>query len=67
MTDCNTAINSIIRKIFDFQNRLSVRTLREIGGYKSIYIIFAEAQKKFLTDAQKHSNPVVKHLSSVVV
>ena len=64
MTDCNTAINSTIRKIFDFRNRLSVRTLRKIGGYKSIYVIFAEAQKKFLIDAQKHSNPVVKHIST---
>ena len=37
MTNCNTAINSVIRKIFGFAHRQSVRTLREISGYKSIY------------------------------
>ena len=63
MTDCNTAINSIVRKIFGFEQRQSVRFLREISGYKSIYNIFAEAQKKFLTLAECHINPVIKHLA----
>ena len=63
MTDCNTAINSVVRKIFGFEQRQSVRFLREISGYKSIYNIFAEAQKKFLTLAECHINPVIKHLA----
>ena len=65
MTDCNTAINSVIRKIFGFQHRQSVRFLRTIGGYKSIYHIFASAQKNFILSAKCHTNPVIKYLGEV--
>ncbi len=65
MTDCNTAINSVIRKIFDFRWRQSVRELRKEGGYKSIYIIFAEAKKKFETQAKTHSNPIIRYFASM--
>ena len=67
MTDCNTAINSVIRRIFDLRWRQSVRLLRKISGYKSIYIIFAEAKNKFLTQAETHSNPVVRYFASVIL
>ena len=66
-TDCNTAIDSVIRRIFDLRWRQSVRLLRKISGYKSIYIIFAEAKNKFLTQAETHSNPVVRYFASVIL
>ena len=64
MTNCNTAVNSIIRKIFGFAHRQSVRTLREISGYKSIYTIFANSQSKFLQLAQQHKNSVIRFIAS---
>ena len=60
MTSCNTAVNSVIRKIFGFQQRQSVRTLREISGYLSIYNIFANAHSKFLSQARSHRNRIVQ-------
>jgi len=63
MTDCNTAINSAIRKIFGLQNRLSVRELRTISGLRSIYEIFASAKKKFEREALNHCNSVIKFIA----
>ena len=60
MTSCNTAVNSVIRQIFGFQHRQSVRTLREMSGYLSIYNIFANARSKFLSQAQMHRNQIVR-------
>ena len=48
MTDCNTAINSAIRKIFGINMWQSVRDLRKDSGFRSIYEIFAKAKSKFL-------------------
>ena len=59
MTNCNTAVTSI-RIIFGFQHRQSVRTLREMSGYLSIYNIFANARSKFLSQAQMHRNQIVR-------
>ena len=67
MTDCNTAINSAIRKIFGFEVRQSVRLLRTISGFRSIYEIFASAKKKFEKEAQTHHNSVIKFIASLAI
>ena len=65
MTDCNTAINSVIRKIFGFEHRQSVRLLREISGFKSIYEIFTIARNKFRRDLKNDHNPVIRFIASI--
>ena len=67
MTSCNTAINSVIRKIFGFARRESVRVLRKISGYKSIYVLFTESREKFMTAAETHHNPIVRFMASLNV
>ena len=65
MTNCNTAINDAMRKIFTFSRRESVISLRESYGYKSIYVIFSERRSRFLASQKIHSNCVpIKRLSS---
>ena len=65
MTDCNTAINSATRKIFGFTDRLSVRLLRKISGFRSIYEIFASAKAKFEAEALTHHNHVIKFIAAL--
>ena len=65
MTDCNTAINTVIRKIFGFERRESVRLLREISGYKSIYTIFENSRKTFLEGVKTHHNPVIRFIATL--
>ena len=65
MTDCNAAINSATPKIFGFTNRLSVRKLRKISGYRSIYEIFASAKAKFEAEALTHHNHVIKFIAAL--
>ena len=43
MTSCNTAINNALRRVFGFSDWRSVRVLREIFGFKSIYEIFKKS------------------------
>ena len=47
MSDCTTALNDAIRKIFSFQRWESVRVLREGFGYSALSEIFARAKRKF--------------------
>ena len=65
MTNCNTAINNVIRKIFGFDRRESVRLLREIGGYKSIYTIFQNSRNAFLKAVKSHHNPVIRFIATL--
>ena len=65
MTDCNAAINNVVRKIFGFDRRESVRLLREIGGFKSIYTIFADSRNSFLKDVKTHHNPVIRFIATL--
>ena len=65
MTDCNTAINNVIRKIFGFHRWESVRLLRESFGYLSIYEIFAKARVKFLKSCSVNLNPVIAMIASL--
>ena len=64
MTSCNTAVNTVIRKIFGFKRWESVRMLWESFGYKSIYKIFARARNIFLESCKTHPNPVFKFIVS---
>ena len=40
MSNCNMAMNSAMRRVFGFTDWRSIRVLREIFGFKSIYEIF---------------------------
>ena len=62
MTDCNTALNDAIRKIFSYQRWQSTRALREGFGYCSLHEIFAKAKKKFQLSLVHHSNTVLSSL-----
>ena len=64
MSDCNTAMNNAIRKIFTFKRWESIRSLREAFGLKSIYEIFSEARKKFLDNLVRHPNSILRILSN---
>ena len=65
MSDCNTAMNNVFRKIFGFSDWRSIRTLREIFGFKSLYVMFKETQDRFLASCHTHHNPIVKFLVSL--
>ena len=65
MTDCNTAINSAIRKIFGINMWQSVRDLRKDSGFRSIYEIFASAKSKFGKEALTHHNHVIKFIAAL--
>ena len=67
MSDCNMAMNSAFRKIFGFRQWQSIRFLRELFGFKSLYVIFKEAQDKFRSACSNHSNPIVKFIANHVV
>ena len=63
MSDCNLAINNGFRKIFGFSHWQSIRQLRETFGIKSLYVIFKEAQDKFIHSCPSHPNPIVRFIS----
>ena len=65
MTNCNTAINSALRRAFGFSDWRSVRVLREVFGFKSLYELFKKSELRFLASCQTHSNPVIRHLISL--
>ena len=62
MSNCNTALNDAVRKVFTFQRWESVRYLRDSFGIKSIYDTFAEARKKFLGNLPNHHNSILRLL-----
>ena len=66
MTDCNTAMNNVFRKIFGFKEWQSIRTLREVFGFESLYVLFKTAQDRFLSSCCAHFNPIVKHIFAVM-
>ena len=65
MSECNTAINNALRKVFGFTEWQSIRTLREAFGFPSIYETFKKAETSFLNSCRYHSNPVIRFLISV--
>ena len=62
----NVAVNNAIRAIFKFRYWQSIRQIREFFYYDSIEVIFAKAQKRFLSAIQNHRNGVLRLLSAVV-
>ena len=65
MSDCNVAMNNAFRRIFGFKEWQSIRVLREIFGFKSLYIIFKESQDKFLNSCKSHMNPIVNFIANL--
>ena len=64
MSDCNLAMNNAFRKIFGFTEWQSIRYLREIFGFKSLYVIFKTAQDRFALACRHHHNPVISFIAS---
>ena len=64
MTNCNTALNSALRRVFGFSRWESIRTLREIFHLKSLYEIFKTTQDEFSRSCRSHSNPTVALITS---
>ena len=60
MSDCNVAVNNAYRKIFGFRDWRSIRELRNVFGFESLYVTFKKAQDKFLRECATHSNPIIK-------
>ena len=62
MSDCNTAVNNAIRRIFGFHRWSSIKHLREGLGYKSIYESFAKARNSFERSLSSHHNNILRSL-----
>ena len=65
MSDCNVAMNNAFRKIFGFKEWRSIRILREIFNFESIYVLFKTAREKFLASCAFHPNPVIKFIHNL--
>ena len=59
-----SACNSAIGRIFSFSRTESIRQLRELFGYKSLYEIFNTAKDRFSKATSSSSNCVIKHLAN---
>ena len=66
MSDCNTALNDAIRKIFTFQRWESVRSLREGFGYPALSEMFDKARRKFTLSLSNHGNKTISRLHAFV-
>ena len=66
MSDCNVAMNNALRKVFGFTQWQSIRTLREVFGFESIYVIFKNAQDRFIASCRHHQNPLISFIASIV-
>ena len=64
MSNCNTAVNNALCKIFGFTRWESIRLLREFFSMKSLYDIFKNAQDKFMLSCRSHPNPLITFLAS---
>ena len=58
MSDCNVAMNNAFRKIFGFKQWQSIRYLRELFGFESLFVLFKKAQDKFSSLCKSHSIPL---------
>ena len=67
MSDCNVAINNACRRIFGFKQWQSIRVLREIFDFKSLYVIFKESQDRFLANCKSHANPIINFFANLNV
>ena len=64
MSNCNTAVNNALRKVFGFNRWESIRSLREFFGMRSLYEIFKSSQDKFLISCRSHHNTIVSFIAS---
>ena len=64
MSNCNTAVNNALRKVFGFTRWESIRSLRECFGMKSLYDIFKTCQDKFIVSCRYHHNSVISSIAS---
>jgi len=60
------AINSAVRKAFGLSDWRSIRVLREMFGFKSIYELFKKSELRFLSSCRSHANPIIRLLPSLV-
>ena len=63
MSDCNLAINNVYRKIFGFKDWRSIRELREVFNFPSLYVTFQKARDRFQRSCNSHCNPIIRRLS----
>ena len=63
----SVALNNAIRRIFGFRRWQSIRQIREVYGYDSIEVMFANARKRFHDSLSDHSNDTLKFLSTLEV
>ena len=64
MSNCNTALNNALRKVFGFSRWESIRTLREMFGMKSLYEIFKLTREKFLRSCRSHHSQIVSYIAT---
>ena len=65
MSDCTLAMNNALRKVFGLKDWRSIRTLRQEFGFKCLYVIFKNAQDKFLSFCSTHHNPIVNFIAQL--
>ena len=65
MTDCNTAVNDAIRRIFSYNRWESPRGLRQALGLPGLYEIFASRKKNFEAKCLRSQNRTVSFLMTI--
>ena len=65
MSDCNLAMNNAFRKIFGFRDWRSIRDLRKMFNFSSIYEIFIVAQDRFFESCCTHHNPIINFIAAI--
>ena len=63
----NVAVNNVIRRIFGFRQRQSIRQLREFYGFQPIELMFEKAKKHFYRELTNHSNGTLRFLSTLEI
>ena len=63
MSDCNTAMNSALRRVFGFTDWRSIRVLRQSFNFKSIYEVFQGAKDRFLFSCCFNHIPIIRQSS----
>ena len=63
----NVAVNNVIRRIFGFRQRQSIRQLREFYGFEPIELMFEKAKKRFYHEITNHSNGTLRFLSNLEI
>ena len=68
MTSCNTAVNSVLRKVFGFSRWESISTLREVFCMKSLYDIFKSMEENFYGSCRAQmGGSLIAHLRKILL